>query len=412
MDSVYIIAEAGVNHNRRRELAFALIDAAARAGADAVKFQTFEAVKLAAESAPKAAYQQQRTDAAESQLAMLQKMELPKDWHRELQVHAQRSGIEFLSTAFDMDSLDFLLKLDIPLLKIPSGELTNGPLLWSFARSGKPLVLSTGMATLAEVEQALAIVAHGLASETEPGSIDEVWQCWSRPESRKRLHGHVTLLHCTSQYPTPFAEVNLRGMDTLARAFDLEVGYSDHTEGTLIPVAAVARGARVIEKHFTLDRNLPGPDHKASLQPEELKQMVRDIRALQVALGDGGKCPQLSEWDTRQAARQQVVAAREIAAGAMLTRDDLTTARCGRGLMPTELWGWLGRPQSTPLRRARSSRHEQAEAGAVGHARCRRPCQSPAGACRCGRPQGTRPVRSRARGARAGKLAWRSGSRS
>lgn len=342
-DHVYIIAEAGVNHNGQRDLAFALVDAAARAGADAVKFQTFDAVKLASSNAPKAAYQRQTTGAAESQLAMLKKLELPRDWHRDLQVHAHQRGIEFLSTAFDADSLDFLLALGMPLFKIPSGELTNAPLLWRFARSGKPLVLSTGMATLSEVEQGLAIVAHALVSEAEPRSIDEVWQCWSRPESRQRLRGHVTLLHCTSQYPTPFAEVNLRGMDTLARAFGLEVGYSDHTEGTLIPVAAVARGARVIEKHFTLDRSLPGPDHKASLQPEELTQMVRDIRALQVALGDGSKCPQASEWDTRQAARQQVVAAREIAAGAILTRDDLTTARCGRGLMPTELWGLVGK---------------------------------------------------------------------
>lgn len=345
-EHVYIIAEAGVNHNGERDLAFALVDAAARAGADAVKFQTFSAVKLAARSAPKAAYQKQSTGADETQLAMLQKLELPRAWHRELQDHAHRRGIEFLSTAFDMDSLEFLLELGMPLFKIPSGELTNGPLLWRFARSGKPLVLSTGMATLSEVEQGLAIVAHALAFESEPGSIDEVWQHWSRPESRRRLRGQVTLLHCTSQYPTPFAEVNLRGMDTLAAAFGLEVGYSDHTEGTLIPVAAVARGASIIEKHFTLDRSLPGPDHKASLQPEELAQMVRDIRALQVALGDGSKCPQPGEWDTRQAARQQVVAARDIACGVVLTREDLTTARCGRGLMPTELWGLVGKTAS------------------------------------------------------------------
>ncbi len=341
-DHVYIIAEAGVNHNGQRDLAFALVDAAAEAGADAVKFQTFDAAKLASKSAPKAAYQKQSTDAAESQLAMLKKLELPREWHADLQAHATQKGIEFLSTAFDSDSLAFLVDLGMPLFKIPSGELTNGPLLWQFARTGKPLVLSTGMATLSEVEQGLAIVAHALSAEAEPTSIDDVWRSWSRADWRARLNGHVTLLHCTSQYPTPFAEVNLRGMDTLAQAFGLTVGYSDHTEGILIPVAAVARGAKFIEKHFTLDRSLPGPDHKASLEPPELTQMVRDIRALQVALGDGGKTPQPSEWDTRQAARQQVVAARDIAAGNILARADLTTARCGSGLPPTALWGLVG----------------------------------------------------------------------
>jgi len=341
-DHVYIIAEAGVNHNGQRDLAFALVDAAAEAGADAVKFQTFDAARLASKSAPKAAYQKQSTDAAESQLAMLKKLELPREWHADLQAHATQKGIEFLSTAFDSDSLAFLVDLGMPLFKIPSGELTNGPLLWQFARTGKPLVLSTGMATLSEVEQGLAIVAHALSAEAEPSSIDDVWRSWSRADWRARLNGHVTLLHCTSQYPTPFAEVNLRGMDTLAQAFGLTVGYSDHTEGILIPVAAVARGAKFIEKHFTLDRSLPGPDHKASLEPPELTQMVRDIRALQVALGDGGKTPQPSEWDTRQAARQQVVAARDIAAGNILARADLTTARCGSGLPPTALWGLVG----------------------------------------------------------------------
>ena len=266
-DHVYIIAEAGVNHNGQRDLAFALVDAAAEAGADAVKFQTFDAARLASKSAPKAAYQKQSTDAAESQLAMLKKLELPREWHADLQAHATQKGIEFLSTAFDSDSLAFLVDLGMPLFKIPSGELTNGPLLWQFARTGKPLVLSTGMATLSEVEQGLAIVAHALSAEAEPSSIDDVWRSWSRADWRARLNGHVTLLHCTSQYPTPFAEVNLRGMDTLAQAFGLSVGYSDHTEGILIPVAAVARGAKIIEKHFTLDRSLPGPDHKASLNP-------------------------------------------------------------------------------------------------------------------------------------------------
>jgi N-acetylneuraminate synthase len=341
-DHVFIIAEAGVNHNGQKDIAFALVDAAAEAGADAVKFQTFDAQKLASKNAPKAAYQKQSTDAAESQLAMLKKLELPREWHIELQAYSQKKGIEFLSTAFDTDSLSFLVELGMPLFKIPSGELTNCPLLWQFARTKKPLILSTGMATLSEVEQGLAIVAHALFAEAEPTDIDEVWRVWSRFENRNKLRNHVTLLHCTSQYPTPFDEVNLRGMDTLASAFGLNVGYSDHTEGILISVAAVARGAKVIEKHFTLDRTLPGPDHKASLEPLELKQMVSDIRALQVALGDGSKAPQTSEWDTRQAARQQVVAARDIEAGIVLSRQDLTTARSGRGMSPSNLWGLVG----------------------------------------------------------------------
>lgn len=339
---VYVIAEAGVNHNGERDLAFALIDAAADAKADAVKFQTFIAERVASQKAPKAAYQKQTTDAAESQLAMLKKLELPREWHAPLRDHAHKRGIEFLSTAFDLDSLAFLDTLGVPQFKVPSGELTNGPLLWQFARLGRPLILSTGMATLAEVEQGLAIVTHALNAEAEPQSIAEVWQGWSRPDWRARLDGHVTLLHCTSQYPMPLDEVNLRAMDTLANAFGLDVGYSDHSEGTLIPIAAVARGAKVIEKHFTLDRSMEGPDHLASLEPDGLAQMMTDIRAIELAIGDGVKAPQLSEWDTRRAARQSVIAARDIAPGALLVREDLTTARAGNGLAPTVLWDLVG----------------------------------------------------------------------
>ncbi|AYF47608.1 N-acetylneuraminate synthase [Pseudomonas sp. PS01298] len=343
-DSVYVIAEAGVNHNGDRERAFALVDIAAEAGADAVKFQTFDARKLASVSAPKASYQKQTTDQAESQLDMLKKLELPREWHHDLMAHAGKLGIDFLSTAFDSESLDFLANLQIPLFKIPSGELTNGPLLWRFARTGRPLVLSTGMATLSEVEQGLAIIAHAKEHEQEPANMDEVWRYWSCAEARQHLVGSVTLLHCTSQYPTPLEEVNLRAMDTLKHAFGLPVGYSDHTEGLLVPVAAVARGATVIEKHFTTDRSLPGPDHKASLEPLELKEMVARIRGIEMILGDGKKSPLPSEWDTRQAARQQVIAARAISNGQPFARDDLSTARCGSGLPATLLWEKVGRP--------------------------------------------------------------------
>lgn len=339
----YIIAEAGVNHDGQRDTAFELIDAAVEAGADAVKFQTFDAKRLASRTAPKAAYQKARTDATESQLAMLTKLELPLDWHAPLQAHARSSGVEFLSTAFDSVSLGFLDSLGMPMFKVPSGELTNGPLLWRFARTRKPLIVSTGMATLSEVEQGLAVIAHALLEPHEPRDMGEVWRTWSRPAARKELDDHVTLLHCTSQYPTPWSDVNLRAMDTLSSAFGLKVGYSDHTEGVLIPIAAVARGARIIEKHFTLDRTRPGPDHAASLEPHELKAMVASIRNLETAMGDGRKAPQPSEWDSRVAGRQQVTAVEDITEGSMIRREQLSTARCGSGLAPTELWGLVGR---------------------------------------------------------------------
>lgn len=341
-DHVYVIAEAGVNHNGERDLAFALVDVAADAGADAVKFQTFDAVRLAARNAPKAAYQKQTTDGAESQLAMLRKLELPREWHAGLRDHAHKRGIEFLSTAFDSDSLAFLDDLGVPMFKVPSGELTNGPLLWAFANKRKPLILSTGMATLAEVEQGLAIVTHALANAREPASSAEIWQAWSDADCRARLRGHVTLLHCTSQYPMPPDEGNLRAIATLSAAFGLPVGYSDHSDGRLISTAAVAGGARLIEKHFTTDRALPGPDHRASLEPAELKLMIEEIRLVERAMGDGLKVPQPSEWDTRRAARQQVVAGAKIAAGAIFTRDHLTTARTGRGLPAVMLWDLVG----------------------------------------------------------------------
>jgi N-acetylneuraminate synthase len=347
-EHVYVIAEAGVNHNGQRELAFELIEAAAKAGADAVKFQTFDASKLALDIAPKAAYQKESTEAGESQLEMLKKLELPRAWHSDLKRHCQSLDLEFLSTAFDAESLDFLVELGMPVFKIPSGELTNGPLLWRFGRTGRPLILSTGMANLGEVEAALAVIRYALDHECEPPEMEAVWRHWSQ-SGAKTLSDHVTVLHCTSQYPSPFEEVNLRSMDTLVEAFGLTVGYSDHTEGILIPVAAVARGAKVIEKHFTLDRSLPGPDHKASLEPDELEAMVVQIRSLETALGSGRKAPQVSEWDTRAAIRQQVVATRTVAAGATISRADLGTSRCGTGVTPMRLWEMVGRRASRPL---------------------------------------------------------------
>ncbi|MCK7547001.1 N-acetylneuraminate synthase [Marinobacter koreensis] len=341
---VKIIAEAGVNHNGNRQMAFDLIKVAADAGADAVKFQTFNAERLAALSAPKASYQRQTTDSQESQLAMLKRLELPEAWHQDLKDYAQSLGLVFISTAFDTQSLGFLQSLDLPFYKVPSGEITNGPLLLAFARTGKDLIISTGMSTLAEIEQALAVVAYGYCHESEPRSQEDVWRFWSTTDARLAIEKKVTLLHCTSQYPTPMPEVNLRAMDTLQCAFGLPVGYSDHTEGLVIPVAAVARGAAIIEKHFTLDRDLPGPDHKASLEPGELTAMVSQIRGVELALGDGIKRPQASEWDTRQAARQQLLFVGAVKKGDIVNRESLSTARCGRGLSPMRFWDLIDMP--------------------------------------------------------------------
>lgn len=340
--SIYIIAEAGVNHNGDLDRAMALIDVAAASGADAVKFQTFSARRLASSTAPKAAYQQRTTDVHQSQLEMLRALELPPEWHEPLQQHARQKGIQFLSTAFDRESLAFLETINLPLYKIPSGELTNGPLLWDFARTGKPLVVSTGMASLSDVEQALAVLCHGMHEAEEPDSLHAVWRCWSDGMARTRLQERVSLLHCTSQYPTPLNEVNLLAMDTLSKAFHLPVGYSDHTQGNLVALAAVARGARIIEKHFTLDRSLPGPDHKASLEPDELTALVRDIRSLELAFGDGYKGPQPSEWDTRRAARQSLVTAQDVREGEVFTGQNLTTGRAGGGLSAMHYWDQIG----------------------------------------------------------------------
>ena len=341
-NKVYVIAEAGVNHNGNKSMAYQLIDAAVEAGADAVKFQTFQASKLAGPNVKKAQYQYEQTDREESQQEMLKSLELPQSWHHDLQNHAKSQGIEFLSTAFDQDSLRFLNSINLPLFKIPSGELTNGPLIWQFARTGKPLILSTGMANLSEIEQALAIIVHALNAQTEPTSLKEVWQCWSDSNARAVLDNHVTLLHCTSQYPTPWEDVNLKAMDALAAAFQLQVGYSDHTSGVIIPYAAVARGAVLIEKHFTLDRNLPGPDHKASLEPTELKEMIAGIRILELAMGSGIKSPQPCEWETREVVRQSLIATNNIEIGEESQPNHLGTARMGNGLSPVYYWDFIG----------------------------------------------------------------------
>lgn len=338
---VFVIAEAGVNHNGALESALALVDAAADAGADAVKFQTFEAAKLASRSAAKADYQNRTTDAGESQYEMLRRLELPRAWHADLKERAEAKGLVFLSTPFDPESLAFLVEeLDVAIVKLGSGELTNAPLLFEAGRSGKPVILSTGMGEMAEVEAALGVLAAGRLG-LEAGR-ETFARAFASAEGKASLAEAVTLLHCVTEYPAPLEEVNLRAMDALAESFGLPVGYSDHSRGTAISIAAAGRGARVIEKHYTLDRTLPGPDHLASLEPAELKQMILAIRQIEPALGDGRKRAMPSEAKNLPIARKSLVAARRIARGETFTPDNLTVKRPGNGRSPFDYWSLLG----------------------------------------------------------------------
>ncbi len=341
---VFIIAEAGVNHNGSLDLARQLVDVAADAGADAVKFQTFKADKLATRHAPKADYQIANTREAGSQLEMLRGLELTPEDHNLLLTYCKERGIGFMSTAFDHESLELLATLGMPAIKIPSGDITCGPLLLQAARLRQKLILSTGMSTLADVERALGVIAFGLLNDTEPRGQIDFDSAYCSEAGRKALLDNVTILHCVTQYPAPFEAVNLRAMDTLASAFGLPVGYSDHTLGIEASIAAVARGASVIEKHFTLDRSLPGPDHVASLEPAELKQLVTAIRHVEEALGSNLKQPYAQEASNRAVARRSVVATRNIKQGEIFTYDMLTSKRPGTGISPLDIWSLVGHP--------------------------------------------------------------------
>ena len=343
-DQVIIIAEAGVNHNGSLERALQLIDVAAAAGANVVKFQTFKSEAVISRFAVKAAYQVKTTGGDESQLEMVKKLELDAAAHKALVAHCVKRSVQFLSTPFDLESLDFLVdQLNVQKIKIPSGEITNGPLLLKAAQTGRPIILSTGMCTLGEIETALSVLSFGYMRIGGSPSLAAFEQAYYSPEARTALQKNVTLLHCTTEYPAPFAEVNLRAMETLRQAFGLPVGYSDHTEGIAIPVAAVSRGATVVEKHFTLDRNLPGPDHKASLEPTELAAMVAAIRQVEQALGDGIKIPSASELKNEPIARKSLVAAHAIRTGEVFSEENLTTKRPGNGASPMDYWTYLGK---------------------------------------------------------------------
>ncbi|HAJ26564.1 MAG TPA: N-acetylneuraminate synthase [Syntrophus sp. (in: bacteria)] len=311
-NKTFIIAEAGVNHNGSLDMALQLIDVAIAAGADAVKFQTFTAEEIIAVDAPKAGYQKETTGWDESQLEMVKKLELDETAHVRLQQHCRHKGIQFLSAPFDLESIDLLNRLGLELFKIPSGEITNLPYLRKLGALQKRLILSTGMANLGEIEAALDILA-------ESGTP---WE-------------NIVVLHCNTEYPTPFEDVNLRAMLTIRNAFPgISVGYSDHTPGIEVPVAAVAMGATVIEKHFTMDRNLPGPDHKASLEPDELKAMVQAIRNIEKALGDGLKRHSPSEVKNKAIARKSLVATQPIKTGELFSSDNITAKRPGTGISP------------------------------------------------------------------------------
>lgn len=314
--SVYIIVEAGINHNGNFGLACKLVDVAKKAGADCIKFQTFKAKNLISHNATKAEYQKNTTGEG-SQMEMLKKLELTYKEFIALKAYCDRAGICFLSTPFDLESIEFLNTINMPFWKIPSGEVTNYPYLLALARTKKPIVMSTGMCEISEIEVAINLLHENGTKK-------------------------ITLLHCNTEYPTPWEDVNLRAMQTMRNIFGLEVGYSDHTKGIEVPIAAVAMGAAVIEKHFTLDRNMEGPDHKASLEPDELAAMVRAIRNIELAIGTGEKKPSESEKKNIVIARKSIIAARNIKKGEVLTENNLTTKRPGSGISPMKWYEVLG----------------------------------------------------------------------
>lgn len=320
----YIIAEAGVNHNGDINLAYKLIDAAKDCGVDCVKFQTFKTENLVTKAAKKADYQVENTKNNDSQFAMLKKLELSYDDFKSLKEYCDKIDIEFMSTPFDNDSVDLLEKLNMKTYKISSGDITNKPFLEYVASKNKPIILSTGMCTMDEVQEAVA---------------------WIEKTGNKQ----ITLLHCTSNYPTPYSDVNMNAMITLDNAFPYPTGYSDHTKGIIIPIMAVSMGATVIEKHFTLDKNMEGPDHKASLDVNELREMVKAIRDIESAKGSWEKQPAESELSTREVARKSIVAAREIKKGHVITREDLCLKRPGDGILPKEIDKIIGKTAITNI---------------------------------------------------------------
>ncbi|HLX79279.1 MAG TPA: N-acetylneuraminate synthase [Burkholderiales bacterium] len=341
---VFVIAEAGVNHNGSPELAMRLVDVAAEAGADAIKFQSFRADSLVGRSAPRAEYQKRNQPGEISQHDMLKKLELSEAVQRELNERSRSRGIEFMSSPFDADSLDFLASgIGVKRIKIGSGEITNAPLLLRAARTGLPLILSTGMSTLKEVEAALGVLALGYTGPSAAPGEAAFRAAYVSAAGRGALREKVSLLHCTSEYPAPANEINLRAMDTLRETFGLPTGFSDHSAGIAAAIAAAARGAVIVEKHYTLDRAMPGPDHKASLEPAQLAEMISSIRVASAALGSASKEPAPSELGNRAIARRSLVAARDIRKGERFSAADIAVKRPGGGISPMSYWDWVGK---------------------------------------------------------------------
>jgi N-acetylneuraminate synthase len=347
ISKTYIIAEAGVNHNGSLKMAKELVMVAKEAGADAVKFQTFKAENLVTKHAQQAAYQVENLGETSSQFAMLKKLELTYEEFIELQSFCQTEQIEFLSTPFDFESVDFLLdELNIPIAKIPSGELTNAPFIHYIATKQKPIILSTGMATVEEIHEALAFISYGLVKSSEPVTIENVYNFYATEEAKEVLKKYVTILHCTTQYPAPMDSINLKAMIEMEKTFQLPIGLSDHSEGIHIPISAIGMGVTVIEKHFTLDKTLEGPDHLASLNPAELQAMIKGIRDVELALGDGIKKPTPIEIQNRIPARKSLVAKTQINEGEVFTSDNLTVKRPGLGIEPSKYWTYIGKRAS------------------------------------------------------------------
>lgn len=344
MNPTIIIAEAGVNHNGSLDMAMKLVDVAADAGADVVKFQTFDAKALATATAERAQYQVENIGENGSQLEMLQALSLDEASHIRIAEHCRARNIAFMSTAFDFRSFEFLMGFDMPFIKIPSGDLTYGPMLLAAGESGRRVILSTGMGSLDEIRDALAVLVYGHLNPGNPTNLAAMREHMKCDAAMAALRDFVTILQCVTQYPCPNACANLAAMDTIRAAFGLPVGYSDHTSGITVPIAAVARGACMIEKHVTLDRTMVGPDHAASLEPEQFVEMVAAIRDVESAIGDGVKQANQAEIENLPVARRSLVAARAISAGEPLGADLLTAKRPGTGLSPMQYWDLLGQP--------------------------------------------------------------------
>tara|TARA_B100001250_G_scaffold300104_1_gene261816 strand:- start:53406 stop:54482 length:1077 start_codon:yes stop_codon:yes gene_type:complete len=344
MKKIIVIAEAGVNHNGNKDLAYDLIDAAAEAKADYVKFQTYKTSEIIDKKAAKAGYQKVTTDANEGQYEMLKRLELPYDFHKELLEHALNRGINFLSTPFELTSLNFLVNvIGLKINKIPSGEITNAPFLLEHTKTNNDLILSTGMSTLEEIRLALSIIAFGFINKNKKPGAKAFLEAYESEEGQIALKKKVTLLHCTSEYPAPKENLNLFAMDEIKKEFNLKVGYSDHSEGINASIIAAAMGACLIEKHFTMDKSLEGPDHRASIDPKELSQLVEGIRDVEKMQGNKIKRPTDVEIKNKEAIRKSIVANGNIKIGDTFTLENLVIKRPGNGMNPIKIWDLLGK---------------------------------------------------------------------